>query len=943
MQVRLLGTVELVGDGGRVVPIPPPKRRTLLAALAIELNRVVSVDRLLDIIWDGSPPPSARTALQVHVSGLRKLLTSDLRLDTRSNSYMLTGPRSCVDAVAFDDLVTDAGNADGATAIEKLREAVLLWRGPPFADAPSRELQETVAAGLEDRRLGALESLAGHLIAAGRANEILADLTSAVDQNALRESLVQMLMLGLSAANRQADALSLYDRTRRQLADNLGVDPGPQLQAMYQRVLNSQPVVSAESRAAPDQSPDSYPVAHTSPSELPRDVAGFVGRAAELEWLDTTAAPNEDGSDRRIAVVVGPAGIGKTSLAIRWAHCVADQFPDGQLFVDLRGFGDTDPLSVATALNSMLRSLGTKDSSIPRDPDAQVALYRTSVARQRLLLILDNARSAEQVRPLLPTGPGSLAVVTSRNRLNGLVVQEGASTLQIDPLTRKESLDLLADMLGGERLNASIPAAGRVAALCDDLPLALRIAGAQLAARPHRAITDLADELADEQLRLSALEIANEDISVETSLSFTYRSLSEQVRRFFLLLGLHPGTEIDPYAAAATAAVPVREAKRLLANLAVVHLLKPATGSSYAMNDLVRTYCRQVGSTELIGTDRHHAFARLVNYYVALAGAGRVSLTERIFVPDQPVSRWAPAAVPVFESGAAALRWFTTDEPTIRSLVRLAYEAGLHTEAWRLTNNAIMAYMRCGTDEHFIATATTAVLAATAGGDRFGLMVAHKVLGMAYLEANNITDARASLRRALEIAKQEPEDSREARVVRLTMLAALGRSAGIDLDDELDDDLIVHSELPESPFYSAARMFYLSQARLALGKVEGTLELVEEGLGIVEAHGLESLRHQLGYAHGQVLRRLGRLDEAAARYVEARDMSYAIGDLRTEAACLYDLMEIAEQLGRSADALRYRNRAAQLQHQLEPSKVDQLDSRRRARAMTIGNRAVSSN
>ena len=942
MRIRLLGTVELVGDDGTVLPIPPPKRRVLLAALATELNRVVSVDRLLDIVWDGNPPHSARTALQVHVSGLRKLLTSDLRLHTRSSSYMLTGDRASVDAVVFDDLVAEAGNSDGPEAVEKLRRALGLWRGTPFADAPARELQETVASGLEDRRLTAIEALAGHLITAGRASEILADLTSAVDQNPLRESLVRMLMLGLSGVGRQADALGLYDRTRRQLADNLGVDPGPQLHAMYQQVLRSQAVTVAEPGPVPNKSrPEPYPTPHTRPSELPRDVAGFVGRAVDLEWLDRTAAPNEDGSDRRIAVLVGPAGVGKTSLAVRWAHRVADQFPDGQLFVDLRGFGDTDPLSVATALNSMLRSLGAQANSIPRDPDAQVALYRTSVARQRLLLILDNARSAEQVRPLLPSGPGSLAVVTSRNRLNGLVVQEGASTLQVEPLIRTESLDLLADMLGEDRLKANVPAAGRVAALCDDLPLALRIAGAQLAARPHRDITDLADELADEQLRLSALEIANEDISVETSLSFTYRALSEQIRHFFLLLGLHPGTEIDSYAAAATAVVPVREAKRLLANLAVVHLLKPATGSGYAMNDLVRTYCRQVGATELTGADRDHAFARLVNYYVALTGSARVALTEPILVPEPPVERWAPAVVPVFESIPAALRWFTTEEPTIRSLVRLACDAGLRTEAWRMVDNCLMAYMRCGTDEHAIATATTGVQAATATGDRFGTMVAYKALGMAYVEANNLTAARSALVRALDIAREDDTDTAQGRVVRICMLAALGRSAAVDI--ELDDDLVERSKLAESPFYSAARTFYLAQARLSLGQLEGTLELVEQGLDIVAVHGVESVRHQLIYTHAKVLRQLGREVEATDRYTEAGELSSAVGDIRTEAACLHDLAELAERNGQPADALRYRNRAAQLHHQVDPSQVDQLDSRRRAKTMGRNPQALSSN
>lgn len=911
MDVRLLGTMELVDDDGHIVRISGAKRRAVLAALAIDLNRVVSTSRLLDVVWESNPPSQARTALQVHISYLRKMLTSDLQLETRPSGYMLVAERQAVDALRLRDLVSQARSSDARSAVNLLRSALGLWRGPALADVQVSELQ-TAAVALEEVRLGALESLAGHLIHLNKAEEVIADLTTALHLHPLRESLVRAQMLSLFSVGRQADALTLYDATRRALVEMQGVDPSPQLQAAYQLVLKNEPIVvrqvdaevpgggSPGTAAAPQAAP---PRRAPSPAQLPRHVAGFVGRTAELDWMDKVAVEAETG-DRGVMVVVGPAGVGKTSLVTRWANNVAGNYPDGQLFVNLHGFDDSNPLSIATALTALLRSLDTSEMSIPRGEEAQVALYRTIVSSRRLLIVLDNARSADQVRPLLPSGSGSLAVVTSRTRLDGLAVSEGAAILQLGSLPKKDSLDLLANMVGRTRVSANLAATKNLVDLCDNLPLALRIAGAQLAARPDRDVSDLTNDLRDEQQTLSTLSIADDELSIEASLSFTYRSLQPQAVRLFLLLGVHPGTEFDQYSCAALTGASLPQSRATLVMLSAVHLInqhREGRSREYNMHDLVRAYGRQLTAEQLDVAERDAAFARLVSYYIAVCGAARRALAGPAHPISEPDAEFAPKDIPAFESSAAASDWFAEQEAIIRALISVAHQSGRHADAWHLMDNCLVLYIFRGAAEHFLASARAAVDAATAADDPIGKMLALRALGVAYAEAFEIGEARNTFARALVIADHLPDPNIQiARGVRLLYLGVIARSDPVDI--VWDEDLVTGSDIPEIPFYQAARVDYLAQIKLAINQLTGIVELIDEGLVMAKKHSIDSMHHRLLQTRGDALARVGDLSEAVKSYTDAHELAIRIGDIHVQAMCWEGLGNVHDQLGQPAEA-----------------------------------------
>ncbi|MEV5978708.1 BTAD domain-containing putative transcriptional regulator [Streptomyces sp. NPDC052114] len=628
MEFRLLGPVSVAGGSG-TVPLGPAKRRSLLAALLLRAGTPVPVDALTEALWDTEPPLHARTVIQGHISRLRALLADagldayGVELATQGRAYALQMPETLLDAHRFEDLVRLAGRQrDPADAALMLREALALWHGPALTGTVPTAPLQAAAAALEETRLVSVEQLAeayGRLDEHGRAVRLL---RAQVVEHPLRETLVAALVSALFRAGRQSEALGLYHRTRRRLADDLGVDPGSALRAAYESVLASSgtdhpavppggrgrvpaaaavpavpavpaaPAVSGRSARRVGQSPvpggegrgtrqDGLP---RMPRLLPRAPKGFLGRAAELADLDRATAD----ANAPLAVLTGPAGVGKTALAVHWAHHRARLHPDGHLFADLRGHGGAEPAEPHAVLREFLLVLGVPAAHVPTSPDTAAALFRTLVADRRLLVVLDNARDSAQVRPLLPGGVHCTTLVTSRFRPDGLVASDWAVPVPLDVLDERDAVRLLVQGLGPG--TADPAAARRVARLCDGLPLALRIAAARLSDRRHWTMAGLAAELADEQQRLALLSA--EDTGVAAALHGSVARLREDDVRLLAALGRGLARETDAYAAGALAGIPVAAARAGLDRLSAAHLVQEESPGRYALHDLVRLFAR---------------------------------------------------------------------------------------------------------------------------------------------------------------------------------------------------------------------------------------------------------------------------------------------------------------------------------------------------------------
>jgi DNA-binding SARP family transcriptional activator len=587
----ILGRLEIRGDAGEQVTLRAPKLRTLLAVLLLHGSKPVSAGRLEAELWPGTPPPSAAGVLRTYVAGLRDALGlgntgQALRLATEPGGYRLVLAPGDLDLAVFDDLSARGHRAlsrgDAAQAARLLSEALTLWRGEPAGDVALHGDAAAIVTALAERRLAAEEAWADAHLALGSGVGLVGKLRALATEQPLRERVHGQLMLALYRAGRKTEALEEFRALRNRTITSLGIEPSVPLQQLQRQIL-----AGDEALTAPERS--------VVPRQLPPGTGDFTGRASQLgqlrallAWPGTTAPA--------IAVVTGSAGAGKTALAVRFAHEAAGRFPDGQLFVDLYGHADAEPLPVMAALRRLLRALGSRE--VPGDTEEAAALFRSLVAGKRMLVLLDNAGSAGQVRPLLPGAAGCLAVITSRSRLPGLLARSGGTTVSVGPLAAGEAVSLLRTLLGEARVDAEPAAAGAIAARCAFLPLAVRIAAERAAHRPRMPLARLASELAAEHDRLDALT-AGEDpgTAVRSVLSWSYRGLPPAAARLFRLLGLHPGPDISVAAAAALADTSTTDAARLLETLADVHLLEETAPGRYHLHDLLRAYAAERATT----------------------------------------------------------------------------------------------------------------------------------------------------------------------------------------------------------------------------------------------------------------------------------------------------------------------------------------------------------
>ncbi|MFC9388137.1 AfsR/SARP family transcriptional regulator [Streptomyces venezuelae] len=681
MEFRLLGSVALVTEDGDVA-LGPAKRCTLLAMLLLRPNSAVNVQQLIDALWEEEPPTHAKTVLQGHVSRLRALLAEHgseaygVELATQGSAYVLRMPESLVDAHRFEELVSLAGvQRQPADAVRMLREALSYWQGPALTGTVHSRPLEAAAGGLEELRLTSVEALAEAYGALGEHARAAAVLRTEAVAHPLRESLAAALMLALGRSGRQSDAIDWYHRTRRLLAEELGVDPGETLSEAYATLLRSAGPVTVPRPAAPAADPAAVPAAVPVPEGLPRAPRGFTGRGAEIAALDRAAR----GGDGPVCLVTGPAGVGKTAFAVHWAYERRADFPDGRLFADLRGFSDTSPPETAAVLREFLLALGVQPQRVPETVEARGALFRSLTAGRRLLVLLDNARSSEQVRPLLPGGDHCATLVTSRDRLSGLIASDAARPVPLGHLPPADSAALLATVLGRTRVAAEPAAAARIAGLCDGLPLALRVTAARLAERPQWTLDAMVGELADEQGRLTLLDV--EDRGVSAALHLTVQQLPESAARLFRAIGLHTGSDLDRFAAGALAGTSPTQASVDLDRLAAAHLLTEAVPGRWTPHDLVRLYARHLAE----GADPE-GLRRLVDHYL-FTGLAADAAAEPGSQPcySLPADVRRPAATREFEDRTAALDWYVAERAALEGAVTAAASLGLHDRAWRLS------------------------------------------------------------------------------------------------------------------------------------------------------------------------------------------------------------------------------------------------------------------
>jgi DNA-binding SARP family transcriptional activator/Tfp pilus assembly protein PilF len=906
-QVRVLGPVEVVGPHGPA-RLEGARQRSVIGLLALSPGVTVPRWRLIDGLWGERPPRTAVKSLHSHVARVRQALEAcglAGALVTAEPGYRLDIDPGRVDAARFEadvrrgrEALAGGAAADAAAA---LRDALARWRAEvALADAEPCGWAAAEVERLAHVRLAACEALWEAELRLGHHAAAIEELERLLVAHPLREKLVELLMLALYRAGRPTDALAAYQRLRVRLADELGVDPGPPLVALHSRILRADPHLDAspgpEAGAnqgtvgpatpsedpARDRSPAGGPI--SAPAQLPAPVGYFTGRDQPLSILDQLLA---DRSARaRIALVTGLAGIGKTSLAVHWAHRVADKFPDGQLFVDLRGHEPRSALAPERALAHALRSLGVPSDRVPVDPDEQASLYRSLLHGRRVLVLLDNAGSTETVLPLVPAGGGNLLLVTSRSRLPALTTHHEVTVIGLDPLAHLEAFSLLGKVLGPQRLAAEPEAADELVRLCDRMPLALRIAAAKLATQPDQPLQELAAGLAAED-RLEALSVDGGARSVRAVFASAYRTLSEPAARVFRRLGTHPGASFTADLAAAVAGLTPAAAGQALTELAAHHLVVDTGPGRFRCHDLTALYARGCAEAEESAATRAEVAERLVEWYVAVAHAA-----NRVVDPGRdrvtPVLRFPAPPVPFGRDHRAALAYLDGERPNLLPVVRFAHDLGHHTAACHLAYLLTGFYDSRGHGEERIEMCRLAVAAAGRAGDPAleGLM--RSGLGMAYNATRRYQEALTVLGEALPLMRAAGDRRGEGHVLNNMAAAYTGLRRFDAAVTAFTQALSVHSASGNRLGVALAH-YNLGHVQVRLRRAEVGLTHYREALALAPQIDSPRIEAAILAGLGEAYLLLGDHPQALAQYQRALDMRRRIGDRRVEPDTLCDL------------------------------------------------------
>jgi DNA-binding SARP family transcriptional activator/tetratricopeptide (TPR) repeat protein len=854
-EFRLLGDVEVDLDGRRL-DIGPARPRCVLAALLLDANTPVPVAQLIDRVWADRAPQQVRVSLQSHLTRLRgALAATDAEIVRRGDGYLLAVDEHTVDVHRFRQLVRQArASGDDGLAASLLAEALDRWHGEPFGALDTPWLA-TVRATLTDERHAARLDLVDHRLHRGDHAVLLPELIELARTHPWDERIAGQLMLALYRSGRPADALRSYEDVRLRLADELGTDPSPPLRDLHQRILTFDPALAGQATRSTPRPP--------VPRQLPAPPRWFTGRTGELDRLTSALdVPSTAGTTIAISAIGGAGGAGKTWLALHWAHRHLDRFPDGQLWVNLRGFDPSgQPLTPQAAIRILLDALGVEPAAIPADLDAQLGLYRGLVAGRRMLILLDNAADTAQVAPLLPGSPTCTVLVTSRDRLAGLVTSSGAHPVALEVFPDQDARALLADRLGDERMAAEPDPVAELVACCAGLPLALGIVAGRAQTHPELPLSALAADLRDATTRLAGLA-TDPSVSVRAVLSWSHAALTPAQARVFGLLGRVPGPDISRSGAANLTGLTDEETLAALRALERVALVQQHVAGRYRMHDLVRLY-----AAEQAVDDESTAARRLIHFYLhTAAAADRVISPRRSWIDlGEPVPGCRPDA---FDDDAAAVAWFEPEHACVLAALRSASALGWHREVFRLAWALGTFHWRRGHMSDDLVVWEVALDSALRLADPFVLARAHRLLGHGYAHAGRYDEAMDHFKQSTVLTEQ--------------------------LGDRVEEG---HTH------------YAMTQALALRGDDRAALEHGIRALRLFETADAPLPEAQALNAVGYLSARLGRYDEARTACERALALQRRHHDRASEVETLDSLGYIAHHTSRFADAIDYYQQA----------------------------------
>ncbi|GLZ81750.1 SARP family transcriptional regulator [Actinorhabdospora filicis] len=879
VEFGLLGPLR-IASGGAELALTSPRSRVFLALLVLNAGRQVSLQAFADAMWGEALPKNPRRAVQlcaVRVRARLERIGAGEVIVTCPDGYRLDVPPGRTDLGRVEELLR--GGGDELTAVTA---ALGLWRGEPLVDVPSESLQREVVPGLVERRLRLIERRNDILLDAGNAAALVGELVPLTAAHPLREAFCHQLMRALHHCGRRAEALDAFHRFRTSLGEELGLDPGEEIRALHAAILTG----------GPDGGPPRLPV----PRQLPPGTAVFTGRGTELAALDGLLDAREQPV---VGVLTGTAGVGKTTLAVHWARRIADAFPDGQLFADLRGHHPGRALSPQQVQARFLRTLGVRGEDVPADAEELTALYRSTMDGRRTLMLLDNAGSADQVRPLLPGAAGSLVLVTSRDVLLSLIAGHGAHRVNLDLFTLAEARELLERRIGPERVAAEPRAADDIIAASARLPLALAIAAA-------RAVIGREDRLGDlaAQLRggIGAFDTDSAATDVRAVFSWSYRALGAGAARMLRLLSLHPGPHVTVPAAASLAGLTTRDAARLLAELTRAHLVTESAGR-HTLHDLMREYAAELAAAEETPADREAATGRVLDHYLHTAHAASAVVnplqTRETLAAPLPGVRPEPVA-------GTATEWLTAEQDVLLAVLDRASATGHHRRAWQLARALSGHFERQGDWAHWTGCQHAALAAAERLADPALRAKAHRGLGRVHVRLARIEDAEHHFTAALELHRSIGDLPGEAHIA--ADLAILHEQQGRypqALEHALRA-LALHEPHTAGHAYALNTVAWCyartGRYELALDHGHRALAATRE----LNAPGGEiAVLDTIGYAHHH----LRRYPEAIASYRESIATAERLGDRFNLAMTLDNLGDTYTAMGDDASALDAWHRA----------------------------------
>jgi len=892
IELRVLGPVEVrVGDE---YLSGSDRQMAVLAMLVMAHGRVVSADRLVDQLWQGRPPPSAAGSLQAYISRLRRLLEPDRPpraepkiLVSEANGYALRPGDDAVDAWTLEAVLDAVPTMPPERSLALLQQRLAAWRGTPYEQFADEEWARPEIVRLEELRCSAQERMVEARLRAGRLQEAVMAAKALTEAQPLRGEGSRLLAVSLWLANRSADALDALRDHRRHLAEELGLAPEPRLVVLEQAIREQRPEVLAEAGFAADdvalealRAPHPLkPAGHVRPAQLPRPSASFNGRESQMRQLTAQA---DAGDGTVLAVIKGPGGVGKTTLALRWAHQMAARYSDGQLYADLRGFGpENAPEEPGEILAGFLSALGVPDQRIPPGLPDRMALYRSLLAGRRMLLVLDNARNAEQVRPLLPGTGGCAVVLTCRGGLTGLVLAEGAKQIRLDAFGDDDARAYLAARLGAAAVDADPAARDAIVARCGGLPLALAVVAARGARFPLSAV---AAELADDGL--DAFVVPGMEHDLRAIFSWSYRHLPPDAAALFRRLALHPGPDVTLAAATAVAGGDRAGTRRLLRSLCDEQLLTERLPGRFAYHDLLRAYARELAGHLDSEDSRRSVLVRLAEHHLySAAAATNVYYQRESVLDDAPES----AEQVGFADGdeKAALSWLEREYANIMAVAD-ASPGFAHYFAWALA--VFQQDVHLLVDDS-IRLCETGIRHAEQDGDRWWISYLNYLIGRAHVRAHRPDEGRGQVERSIEVARELDDPLRLGQAL-LTLVVSI---YGVGRIPSREQTLQAHPYLMEAREHyrrGDGRLFLEGEANClnalgwfhyyAAGGKDAAVELIQQSIEIHRELGNPGGGAGTLIDLGRLLQDAGDIEAAAAAFESALELLAGSGPRRIE-------------------------------------------------------------